>query len=286
MTRKGTIKQASNQPDLSQESIQRFRGEVYTYYHAHPRPLPWRDTEDPYRILVSEIMLQQTRVERAMGKYQEFLAAFPDLTALAQAPLREVLRVWQGLGYNRRAIALQETAKTVVQDFNGILPDSAEQLRTLPGIGAYTAGAIAAFAFHQPVAIIETNIRTVFIHCFFHDRQDVKDREIMPLVQATLDRNNPREWYYALMDYGVMLKQAHGNPSRKSAHHTRQSRFEGSDRQIRGNILKFLLQKPLSRKDEIFQAFQEDPLRLDKILAGLEKDGFIVKKEAEYSIAE
>ena len=270
---------------MSQEAIQRFQGEVYAHYHAHPRPLPWRETEDPYKILVSEIMLQQTRVERAIGKYVEFLAEFPDLDTLAQAPLREVLHVWQGLGYNRRAIALQETAKKVVQEFNGVLPGSVEQLRTLPGIGPYTAGAITAFAFHQPVPIIETNIRTVYIHCFFGDRQDVKDSEIMPLVEATLDRNKPREWHYALMDYGVMLKQTHSNPSRKSAHHTRQSRFEGSDRQIRGKILKLLLQKPLSRKKEISQALQADPQRLKMILVNLEKEGFIVIKGTKYTIA-
>ncbi|MHC1698564.1 MAG: A/G-specific adenine glycosylase [Geobacteraceae bacterium] len=280
------IQQETTRTVLRQEAIQRFQREVYAHYHANPRPLPWRETEDPYRILVSELMLQQTRVERASGKYQEFLAAFPDIFSLAQASLREVLHVWQGLGYNRRAIALQETAKRVVQDFNGVLPDSAEQLRSLPGIGPYTAGAIAAFAFQQPVPIIETNIRTVYIHYFFADRQDVKDSEIMPLVEATLDQHNPREWYYALMDYGVMLKQKHSNPSRKSAHHTRQSRFEGSDRQLRGKILKLLLQKPLSRKEDIFQAIQEEPLRLDKILKGLEKDGFVVKKGTRYGIVE
>jgi A/G-specific adenine glycosylase len=281
-----TNHQNANQTELGQEAIKRFRSEVYSHYQAHPRPLPWRETEDPYHILLSEIMLQQTRVERAIGKYQEFLAAFPDLSSLAQAPLREVLHVWQGLGYNRRAIALQETAKKVVVDFNGILPDTPEQLRTLPGIGVYTAGAIAAFAFHKPVSIIETNIRTVYIHCFFHDRQEVKDSEIIPLVQATLDRKNPREWYYALMDYGVMLKRTQSNPSRKSAHHTRQSKFEGSDRQIRGKILKLLLREPLSRQEEIFQALQEDPLRVERILESLEKEGFIARKGTKYTIAE
>ena len=272
--------------DMSQDTVQRFRSEVYAHYHAQPRPLPWRETENPYHILVSEIMLQQTRVERAIGKYYEFLAAFPDIYALAAAPLREVLQVWQGLGYNRRAIALQETAKKVVLDYNGILPDTPEQLRTLPGIGSYTAGAIAAFAFQQPVPFIETNIRAVYIHCFFQDRHDVKDSEIMPLVRATLDRTNPREWYYALMDYGVMLKRTHTNPSRKSAHHTRQSRFEGSDRQIRGEILKFLLRKPFSRKEAIFQTLKEDPQRVERILASLEKEGFLNRKGVEYTITE
>ncbi|RQW89068.1 MAG: A/G-specific adenine glycosylase [Geobacter sp.] len=285
MTRTDITQRKAHQPQLCTEFLQRFCSEVYTHYHAHPRTLPWRETKDPYHILVSEIMLQQTRVERAIGKYREFLAAFPDVSALAQAPLREVLQVWQGLGYNRRAIALQETAKKVVLDYNGILPDTPKQLRTLPGIGSYTAGAIAAFAFQQPVLFIETNIRAVFIHCFFQDRHDVKDSEIMPLVRATLDTTNPREWYYALMDYGVMLKRTHSNPSRKSAHHTRQSRFEGSDRQLRGKILKFLLQKPLSRKKEIFQVLPADPQRLEMILESLGKEGFIVRKGTKYTIA-
>jgi A/G-specific adenine glycosylase len=272
--------------NLNPEVVQRFRAKVYAHFHANPRPLPWRDTEVPYHILVSEIMLQQTRVERVIDKYREFLTAFPDVFSLAQASLRDVLHAWQGLGYNRRAIALQETAKMVVHDFNGILPETPEQLQTLPGIGAYTASAIAAFAFHRPVPFIETNIRTVYIHCFFHDRQDVKDSEIMPLVRATLDRKNPRTWYYALMDYGVMLKRTQPNPSRKSAHHTRQSRFEGSDRQIRGKILRLVLQRPLSRKDEILQALQDDPQRVERILDSLVKEKFLVKKGSIYGIAE
>jgi A/G-specific adenine glycosylase len=281
-----TFQRNNDLPEPDPEAVQRFRSEIYAHFHAHPRPLPWRDTEDPYRILVSEIMLQQTRVERAIEKYHEFLAAFPDVSALAQAPLRQVLHVWQGLGYNRRAIALQETAKLVVQNLNGVLPDSPEQLRTLPGIGVYTAGAIAAFAFHQPVAFIETNIRTVYIHCFFQDRQNVKDSEIMPLVRATLDTANPRVWYYALMDYGVMLKRTYANPSRKSAHHARQSPFHGSDRQIRGKILKYLLREPLSRKKDLLQALPEDPQRLEKILQDLEREGFLARRGVKYTIAE
>lgn len=276
----------SEQIDLTPEAVDRFRSEIYRHYHANPRPLPWRDTEDPYHILVSEIMLQQTRVERVIDKYREFLAVFPDVSSLAQAPLRDVLQVWQGLGYNRRAIALQETAKKVVHDFNGILPETVEQLQTLPGIGAYTAAAIAAFAFHRPVAFIETNIRTVYIHYFFPDRQKVKDSEIMPLVRTTLDPADPRTWYYALMDYGVMLKKTQPNPSRKSAHHSRQSRFEGSDRQIRGKILRLVLQRPHSKTEDIFQTLQEDPQRVERILEGLVKEKFLLKQGATYIIAE
>jgi len=227
---------------MTEPVISRFRTMVNRYYASNARPLPWRETDSPYHILVSEIMLQQTRVERVEEKYRVFLDAFPDLGSLARASLQEVLGVWQGLGYNRRAISLKETARQVVDRFKGTIPDSPEELKTLPGIGEYTAAAIAAFAFHRPVPLIETNIRAVFIHCFFLDREGVRDSEIRPLVEATLDAANPREWYYALMDFGVMLKRRVPNPSRRSAHHGRQAPFEGSDRQIRGKILRILLE--------------------------------------------
>jgi A/G-specific adenine glycosylase len=259
---------------------------VYRHYAANPRPLPWRETGNPYHILVSEIMLQQTRVERVMEKYRLFLAAFPDFASLSLAPLQEVLGAWQGLGYNRRAISLKETAREVVERFAGSLPDSLEELKTLPGIGDYTAAAIAAFAFHRPVPLIETNIRTVFIHCFFLDRDGVRDSEIRPLVEATLDAGNPREWFYALMDFGVKLKSLLPNPSRRSAHHTRQTRFEGSDRQIRGKILRILLKEPSSPCGKIAGLIGGDPERIARILEQLEKERFIIQRERGYSITE
>ena len=165
--------------------------------------MPWRTTRDPYSILVSEIMLQQTQVERVKTKYTEFLAAFPTIESLASSLLTDVLRTWQGLGYNRRAIALKRCAEEIVSRYSGQFPRDTAELETLPGIGPYTARAVAAFAFGMAEPLIETNIRTVFIHFFFHGRDRVSDREIMPLVARTLDRHNPREWYYALMDFGV-----------------------------------------------------------------------------------
>jgi A/G-specific adenine glycosylase len=271
---------------VTERTIRRFRAMVYNHYAANPRPLPWRETGNPYHILVSEIMLQQTRVERVLEKYRLFLAAFPDFDSLSRAPLQEVLGAWQGLGYNRRAISLKETARHVVERFAGTLPESPESLKTLPGIGDYTAAAIAAFAFYRPVPLIETNIRTVFIHCFFHDREGVRDSEIRPLVEATLDSGNPREWYYALMDFGVMLKRQMQNPSRRSAHHTRQSPFEGSDRQIRGKILRILLEEPSSSSGKIVGLIGGDPERIARILEQLEKERFIIQRRRRYSIAE
>jgi A/G-specific adenine glycosylase len=214
-----------------------FQTMIYDRYHANPRPMPWRETDDPYRILVSEIMLQQTQVERVKFKYVEFLEVFPTVFELAAAPLSDVLQVWQGLGYNRRAIFLKRCAEEIVTCYGGDFPRSVAELQSLPGIGPYTARAVAAFAFGIAEPLIETNIRTVYIHFFFHGGAAVNDREIMPLIEATLDQENPREWYYALMDYGGMLKQTLPNPGRRSRHHTQQSRFEGSKRQQRSRIL-------------------------------------------------
>ncbi len=271
---------------VTERTIRRFRAMVYHHFAANPRPLPWRETGNPYHILVSEIMLQQTRVERVLEKYRLFLAAFPDFDSLSRAPLQEVLGAWQGLGYNRRAISLKETARHVVERFAGSLPASPEALKTLPGIGDYTAAAIAAFAFCRPVPLIETNVRTVFIHCFFHDRVGVRDSEILPLVESTLDSGNPREWYYALMDFGVMLKRQMLNPSRRSAHHTRQSPFEGSDRQIRGKILRVLLGEPSSSREKIVGLIGGDAERIARIMEQLEKENFIIQRRRKYFIAE
>jgi A/G-specific adenine glycosylase len=239
--------------------------------------MPWRQTHDPYQILVSEIMLQQTQVQRVETKYQEFIAVFPDFPSLARAPLREVLRVWQGMGYNRRGMALQKIAQRVVAEFKGKLPDSVETLRTFPGVGAATAGAIVAFAFNKPTVFLETNIRRVFLHTFFHNREGVRDRELLPLIERTLDREKPRQWYYALMDYGARLKKDAENPNRRSAHYTRQSPFEGSDRQIRSLILKTLLVKPRLSMSQLLKAVGKVPTRTERIIGQLGEEGFLVR---------
>jgi A/G-specific adenine glycosylase len=173
--------------NLSSAAIRSFRQKIYRYYRSHGRALPWRTTRNPYHILVSEIMLQQTQVERVLQKYPQFVTAFPDFKTLAKAPLRKILHVWQGMGYNRRALFLKKIAVAVVEKFNGRLPRTIEELMSLSGIGKNTAASISAFAFNKPVAFIETNIRSVFIHCFFQDQDDVNDREILPLVEKTLD---------------------------------------------------------------------------------------------------
>jgi A/G-specific adenine glycosylase len=253
-----------------------FRKIILSLYERAGRDLAWRHTTDPYHILVSEIMLQQTQVERVRRKYPEFLAAFPLLTELADAPLSKVLFVWQGMGYNRRAIALQACAKKIVSEFGGTCPSDINILSTLPGIGHATACSISAFAFNNPVVFIETNIRRVFIHFFFDKKTQVPDREILPLVEQALYKKNPRVWYWAVMDYGSMLKRTVANPNRQSAHYEKQSKFKGSDREIRGMILKELLDAGDLYKEELIQKSGTDPVRLKRILCALIDEGFIV----------
>jgi len=261
--------------DSSRPGIPAFRQMVLSHYEQYGRDMAWRNTTDPYQILVSEIMLQQTQVERVTIKFPEFIRAFPDFAALAAAPFANVLTVWQGLGYNRRAIALQKCAIRVMNEYEGILPADVDILATFPGIGRATASSIAAFAFNMPVVFIETNIRRVFIHFFFTDTDIVSDAEILPLVEQALYRNNPRVWYWALMDLGTALKKTVPNPNRRSVHYTQQSPFEGSDRKIRGSILKLLLKQQFLDEVEIIGCVAENPHRVRRILSVLEAEGFI-----------
>lgn len=270
---------------LTTAAVQKFQKMIYQHYQEHGRKFPWRMTQNPYHILVSEIMLQQTQVQRIMGKYEPFIKLFPDFSSLARAPLRTVFREWQGLGYNRRAIALKQIAQRVTEEFHGSLPSSVETLITFPGIGRATASSISAFAFHKPAVFIETNIRRVFIHNFFHDKTHIRDAEILPLVEKTIDASNPREWYYALMDYGVMLKQKYENPNRRSAHYQKQSPFQGSNRQVRGKILKALANESYISECEIAQKLQIDQEKLKNNLAQLVKEGFIKSKEKRFTLA-
>ena len=265
------------------EAVRLFRALVLAHYRAHGRDLPWRQTTDPYRILVSEIMLQQTQVERVAVKYPEFIDRFPDFASLARAPQSDILLAWQGMGYNRRALALKRTAERVVDDYGGRLPADVETLATFPGIGRATAAAICAYAFNMPVAYIETNIRRVFIHFFFQDREGVRDDEILVLVEQTLDRENPREWYGALMDYGSILKKRTANPNRRSASYSRQSRFEGSDRQIRGRLLALVLAEGAVTGEEAAARVAADPGRARKILDDLVREGFVAESEGTYT---
>lgn len=269
---------------LTPSQIRSFQKKVYDYYDTQGRDLPWRKRVTPYRVLVSEIMLQQTQVDRVIAKYREFLAAFPGIRALAKARVASLLRLWSGMGYNRRALSLLKLAQVVVAEHQGRVPSDPDKLVALPGIGPYTAGAVSAFAFNKPVVFMDTNIRRVYIHEFFRDRENIRDEELLPLVRRTLDTKNPRKWYNALMDYGTMLKQEHPNPNQRSAHYTRQSPFENSNRQARGRILKALVAGTSLTAARIVKETGMDAERVRKNLEQLEREGFLVKKRDRYHI--
>lgn len=268
---------------LSDQKIASFRDFIWTFYENEGRIFEWRNVDNPYYVLVSEIMLQQTQTHRVEPKYRAFIEEFPTFESLAQASLRDVLAMWQGLGYNRRGKYLHQTAQRVMQEYNGRLPKEPETLVTFPGIGKNTAGSVSAFAYNQPTVFIETNIRAVFIHSFFKDQQEVHDNLILPLVTQTLDHDNPREWYYALMDYGVHLKKMMPNPSRRSKHHTVQSKFEGSDRQIRGAIIRVLVERSSVSEIEL-QALLDNDSRVANIIAQLEQEELIERKNDVFAI--
>lgn len=270
---------------LSRTRIADFQVMIYAHYRAHGRrDLPWRTTKDPYRILVSELMLQQTQVARVAGKYGPFVERFPDFASLARSPLRDVLRAWSGLGYNRRALHLRETARIVVSRFDGRLPRRLDDLRALPGVGRATAAEIMNFAFNEPCAFIETNVRAVFIHHFFPGKKKVADAEILPLVERTIDARSPRRWFYALMDYGVALKKGRPNPSRRSAHHVRQGRFEGSIRQARGLVVRALAERSMS-EGELARRTGVSPARIRTVVSALSRDGLVTRRGTKIGIA-
>jgi A/G-specific adenine glycosylase len=268
-----------------QKTLKDFVKTVQTFYTKEGRHnLPWRQTHDAYPILVSEVMLQQTQVDRVIPKYEAFLKRFPDIVTLAESPLKDVLEHWQGLGYNRRAKMLHECAKAVTSRFNGVLPATEADLRALPGIGPYTARAVLAFAYGIALPLIETNVRTVYIHHFFPDDIDVTDAEILSYMIKTLDEKNPRDWYYALMDYGSYLKRTVGNNISKSKHYTKQSTFKGSDRQIRGAIIRLLTTEKKITHTKLLAALNFDVLRIDAQLERLMEEGLVVKGRQLYSL--
>lgn len=272
-------------------NISDFVDTVWNYYDAHGRhDLPWRKPDadgsfDPYKIMVSEIMLQQTQVGRVIPKYQEFLQQFPAVSALAKAPLADVLQAWSGLGYNRRAKFLWQAAQYVQHQCQGVFPRTVDELVALPGVGKNTAGAIATYAYQTAVPFIETNIRTVYIHHFFADHTDVSDAALLPYITQTLhergDDRSPREWYWALMDYGTFLKQTVGNVSRKSKVYAKQSTFEGSKRQVRGQVLRALAEGPQTAAD-LANSITDD--RLQTVLADLTRESMLFEANGRYHL--
>lgn len=269
---------------ICSDTIERFRAEIISYYQNQGRKFSWRSDLSPYRVLVSEIMLQQTQTVRVEDKFCTFIDRFPGFDQLAAAEFSEVLRCWKGLGYNRRAKYLHDIAQRIVADYDSTLPNDPEILVTFPGIGRATAASICVFAFDRPHPFIETNIRTVFIHFFFPGQLKVSDKAIMALVERTMDRDHPRQWYYALMDYGVVLKKTVGNLSRQSKAYRKQSRFEGSDRQLRGRILDLLLEQGSIGPGSGSKLLEQPEARVARLLKSLASEGLIVVEKGLYKL--
>lgn len=244
--------------------------------------MPWRDNPAPYNVVVSEIMLQQTQVPRVLPKFVTFVSRFPGFASLAHAPLHDVLAEWSGLGYNRRAKFLWEAAKAVERDYNGSLPSTVEELVTLPGIGPNTAGAIITYVYDQPVVFVETNIRTCIIHHFFADYdQKVTDNQIKSIVENTLPSENFRQWYWALMDYGAYLKSTSGAQLQRVHNYRKQSKFKGSRRQVRGEVLRILL-KGDSTFNELDRMTRDE--RLAEVLHALQQEGLIIETKGQWHL--
>ena len=272
-------------------NIAEFQSVILDWGRAHRRDMPWRRTCDPYRILVSEVMLQQTQVSRVLPKYLEFLGEFPTLTALADASRPRLLQVWNGLGYWRRALYLRSAARMLVDDYGGTFPRDARTLRKLPGVGPYTAGAVSCFAFGSAEPFLDTNIRRVYLQFFFPDEDDVPDARIMGVARDAVWTDDPREWHYALFDYGALaLRDKKIN--RRSSHYSKQSAFDGSFRSFRAKAVRYLLERPgnEARRTELEEflagelATGESRYRAGEVLEALEVDGLFRREGDLYSL--
>jgi len=262
-----------------------FQKLIWNFYAKNKRNFPWRETQDPYKIMVSEVMLQQTQTIRVLPKYQTFLSKFPTIQILAKSQVSDVLELWSGLGYNRRAKFLHQTAVYITENLNCVFPQTEKELQKIPGIGSYTAAAILVFSYNQPLNLIETNIRRVFIHHFFKDQENISDKQLFPLIEQELAKQNSKEWYYALMDYGAELIKQVPNPNRRSKHYNKQSKFEGSIRKIRGEIIKQLIaHKTIPQTQLIKYIPNETEERIIEALEGLKKDNMITQNNNQINL--
>lgn len=252
-----------------------FQELIWQKGHELYRDMPWRQDTRPYYVLVSELMLQQTQVDRVIPKFEAFIARFPDEVVLAAASLSEVLTLWSGLGYNRRAKYLYDAAAMITDELHGVFPTTYDGLIKLPGVGPNTAGAIMAYAYSQPVVFIETNVRTVYFTHWFDGQTEVDDRDLRGAVAATIDHEQPREFYWALMDYGSWLKRQGSSRLTMSRHYKKQSPLKGSIREVRGQIIRLLTVADVPL-DDLMNRYDGDE-RFAPALEGLMRDGLIVQ---------
>lgn len=270
---------------ISKGLMEDFQNFVFAFYEKHGRhEMEWRHTTDPYKIIVSEIMLQQTQVPRVAVIFPKFIERFPDVKSLAEAAPEDVLSAWQGMGYNRRALNLQKLCRILMDEYGGIFPEQPEELVKLPGIGPATSCSVSAFAWNTDVVFIETNVRRVFIHYFFAEDATVDDDDLLPLVTAAMPSGRCREWYWALMDLGTDMKTKVPNPNRRSRQYVKQSTFEGSNRQLRGAVLKCMLQVRKSDAASVAGMVGADEQKVTAVLEKMTEEGFFVREESVYQV--
>lgn len=269
------------------EDLVAFKTLVLTFYAEHGRPFAWKETCDPYRILLSEVMLQQTQTSRVLPKYEAFLSRWPDFASLAEASTEELLSLWKGLGYNRRALNLRKSAR-MTEEWGWTIPNDEALIRTLPGVGKSTTAAILSFCYHEKSIYLETNVRRVLLTCFYPEEENVKDKALEALlVKLSLIQEDMKTWYYALMDYGVLLKALFPNANKRSAHYTKQKKFENSNRQIRGQLIHLLTDtgsKSLLHIYDLLSHFEDE--RILNSLEQLEQEGFVQEADGVYGIRE
>jgi len=266
---------------ITDEEINQFQSIVLSFYKAHRRDLPWRKTTDPYKILISELMLQQTQVSRVIKYYEKWIKQWPTIDSLAQASRRDVLKAWMGLGYNTRGVNLHRAAQKIVNDYDGDMLEAMKNYKEIPGVGKYTSRAVQIFATNADIVTVDTNIRRIFIH-EFHLSEDVSDSELWLLAKRCLPKGLSREWHNALMDYGALnltAKKTRVKPK------TKQSRFEGSDRQIRAQILRQLLERSLSLSD-LQKILEVEQNRLQRILDKMVQENLIAVKNKRFQVKE
>jgi len=261
--------------------IQRFQQKVFSFYQRYGRKLPWRNTTDPYRILVSELMLQQTQVLRVIPYYEQWIARWPTLVALASASRADVLKVWMGLGYNTRAVYLHKAVQKIVAKYDGDVIAAMKQHQEIPGVGRYTAQAVQIFSTNADLVTVDTNIRRIFI-AEFHLSEDLSTRKLWEVAEQCLPLGRSREWHNALMDYGALQQTAKKTGIRPTS---QQSQFDGSDRQLRAAILRLLLRGPCLF-DTIHDVVGGEQMRLRKILGKMVDEELLVLQNKRYQVKE
>lgn len=266
---------------ITNTQILRFQKKILSFYKTQGRTLPWRQTTDPYRILLSETMLQQTQVSRVITYYTRWIELWPTLQAFAQASRKEVLKAWMGLGYNSRAVNLHRTVQIIVTKFQGDTLVAMKHFEELPGIGIYTSRAVQIFSANTDIVTVDTNIRRILIH-EFHLPENISQKELWNIADRCLPHGKSRDWHNALMDYGALVltsKKTGISPQ------TKQSRFEGSDRQIRAKIIRLLLEHPYDDR-KLQQQINIEINRLQIILQKMVDQQLITKKNKKYRVLE